>query len=180
MREFQLDQVWAPLVFDLLLRPRHETLHHSFPSFNLVSSHPLIAFHPSSSPSSTSLRQSSFFFFFAAGFFFVHSLLCSLTASLYVKFCLFFFLLERKSEAYKVPTPKAEWVAEWVSQNDEAVRQMPIWVGGISLLAVLVNRAISGIAPVSNASRFLSFRFYFILFCMDNLLVNLLHGHLCL
>lgn len=31
---------------------------------------------------------------------------------------------------------------------------MPIYVGGASLLAVLFNRAISGIAPVADASRY--------------------------
>ncbi|XP_051132654.1 retrovirus-related Pol polyprotein from transposon TNT 1-94 [Andrographis paniculata] len=47
---------------------------------------------------------------------------------------------------------KREWVAELVSKNDDVVRSMPITVGGLSLLAVLVNRAVSGIAPVADAS----------------------------
>ncbi|CAK9146261.1 unnamed protein product [Ilex paraguariensis] len=53
---------------------------------------------------------------------------------------------------YKGPKPKREWVADWVSRNDDAVRSLPIYVGGASLLAVLVNRSVSGIAPVADAS----------------------------
>ncbi|KAH9773567.1 protein COFACTOR ASSEMBLY OF COMPLEX C SUBUNIT B CCB4 [Citrus sinensis] len=36
--------------------------------------------------------------------------------------------------------------------NDDAVRSLPIYVGGASLLAVLFNRTVSGIAPVADAS----------------------------
>ncbi|KAL3501268.1 hypothetical protein ACH5RR_035717 [Cinchona calisaya] len=53
---------------------------------------------------------------------------------------------------YQGPKPKKEWVADWVSQNDDVVRSLPIYVGGLSLLAVLFNRAVSGIAPVADAS----------------------------
>ncbi|KAI5679124.1 hypothetical protein M9H77_10074 [Catharanthus roseus] len=53
---------------------------------------------------------------------------------------------------YRGPKPKREWVAEWVSKNDDFVRSLPIYVGGISLLAVLFNRTVSGIAPVADAS----------------------------
>ncbi|XP_027153679.1 protein COFACTOR ASSEMBLY OF COMPLEX C SUBUNIT B CCB4, chloroplastic [Coffea eugenioides] len=53
---------------------------------------------------------------------------------------------------YRGPKPKREWVADWVSQNNDVVRSLPIYVGGLSLLAVLVNRTISGIAPVADAS----------------------------
>lgn len=45
-----------------------------------------------------------------------------------------------------------EWVAKWVSKNDDLVRSLPIYVGGASLLAVLFNRTVSGIAPVADAS----------------------------
>ncbi|MBA0809186.1 hypothetical protein Gohar_024858, partial [Gossypium harknessii] len=55
--------------------------------------------------------------------------------------------------SYKGPKPGREWIADWVSKNDDAVRSMPIYFGGASLLAVLFNRAISGIAPVADASR---------------------------
>ncbi|KAK9675720.1 hypothetical protein RND81_11G026200 [Saponaria officinalis] len=48
--------------------------------------------------------------------------------------------------------PKRNRVAEWVAQNDDVARSLPIYVGGFSLLAVLVNRAVSGIAPVADAS----------------------------
>ncbi|KAE9454039.1 hypothetical protein C3L33_14058, partial [Rhododendron williamsianum] len=53
---------------------------------------------------------------------------------------------------YRGPKPRREWVADWVSRNDDAVRSLPIYVGAVSLLAVLINRGISGIAPVADAS----------------------------
>ncbi|XP_059655965.1 protein COFACTOR ASSEMBLY OF COMPLEX C SUBUNIT B CCB4, chloroplastic [Cornus florida] len=53
---------------------------------------------------------------------------------------------------YRGPKPKRDWVADWVSKNDDAVRSLPIYVGGFSLLAVLFNRTVSGIALVSDAS----------------------------
>ncbi|KAI3467439.1 hypothetical protein Pfo_024102 [Paulownia fortunei] len=53
---------------------------------------------------------------------------------------------------YQGPKPKREWVADWVSKNDDVVRSLPIYVGGVSLLAVLFNRTVSGIAPVADAS----------------------------
>nr|TKS05641.1 uncharacterized protein D5086_0000131160 [Populus alba] len=48
--------------------------------------------------------------------------------------------------------PKRDWAADWISNNDDTVRGFPIFVGGASLLAVLVNRAVTGIAPVADAS----------------------------
>ncbi|KAL2512917.1 cofactor assembly of complex C [Abeliophyllum distichum] len=54
---------------------------------------------------------------------------------------------------YRGPKPKREWVADWVSKNDDVVRSLPIYVGGISVLAVLFNRTVSGIAPVADTSR---------------------------
>lgn len=53
---------------------------------------------------------------------------------------------------YKGTPPKKDLIAEWVSKNDEFVRSLPVSVGGVSLLAVLFNRAVSGIAPVADAS----------------------------
>ncbi|KAL0364135.1 UNVERIFIED_CONTAM: protein COFACTOR ASSEMBLY OF COMPLEX C SUBUNIT B CCB4, chloroplastic [Sesamum angustifolium] len=53
---------------------------------------------------------------------------------------------------YQGPRPKREWVADWVSKNDDFVRSLPIYVGGASLFAVLFNRTVSGIAPVADAS----------------------------
>ncbi|KAI3730946.1 hypothetical protein L1987_62127 [Smallanthus sonchifolius] len=53
---------------------------------------------------------------------------------------------------YKGPMPKKQLIADWVSNNDDSVRSLPIYVGGISLLAVLFNRTASGIAPVADAS----------------------------
>ncbi|KAF6150112.1 hypothetical protein GIB67_035722 [Kingdonia uniflora] len=61
--------------------------------------------------------------------------------------------LEGGGEGYKGPKPKTDWVSNWVSKNDDIVRSFPIYVGGLSLLAVLLNRAVSGIAPVADASR---------------------------
>ncbi|EXB74736.1 hypothetical protein L484_011015 [Morus notabilis] len=53
---------------------------------------------------------------------------------------------------YRGPKPTKDWVADWVSKNDDLVRSLPIYVGGVSLLAVLFNRTLSGIAPVADAS----------------------------
>ncbi|KAK7309537.1 hypothetical protein RJT34_06343 [Clitoria ternatea] len=53
--------------------------------------------------------------------------------------------------SYRGPKPKRDLLADWVSQNDDALRPLPIYVGSASLFAVLLNRAISGIAPVANA-----------------------------
>lgn len=53
---------------------------------------------------------------------------------------------------YGGPKPTKDWVADWVSKNDDLVRSLPIYVGGVSLLAVLFNRTVSGIAPVADAS----------------------------
>lgn len=43
-------------------------------------------------------------------------------------------------------------MADWVSNNDGLARSLPIYAGGVSLLAVLANRAFSGVAPVADAS----------------------------
>ncbi|TKW06969.1 hypothetical protein SEVIR_7G275850v4 [Setaria viridis] len=48
--------------------------------------------------------------------------------------------------------PRQEWVEGWVRSNDTLVRSLPILVGGASLVAVLLNRAVSGIAAVADAS----------------------------
>lgn len=53
---------------------------------------------------------------------------------------------------YRGPKPKTNWVADWVSNNDDAVRSLPIYAGGVSLLAVLFNRTVSDIALVADAS----------------------------
>ncbi|KAK4760458.1 hypothetical protein SAY87_005351 [Trapa incisa] len=53
---------------------------------------------------------------------------------------------------YIGPKPKKDWAADWVLSNEATVRSLPIYVGGASLLAVLLNRAVSGIAPVADAS----------------------------
>ncbi|KAL5122356.1 Protein COFACTOR ASSEMBLY OF COMPLEX C SUBUNIT B CCB4, chloroplastic [Glycine soja] len=49
--------------------------------------------------------------------------------------------------SYRGPTPKRPFLADWVSQNDDLVRTLPIYVGSASLFAVLLNRSLSGIAP---------------------------------
>ncbi|KAL8256195.1 hypothetical protein R6Q59_031262 [Mikania micrantha] len=48
--------------------------------------------------------------------------------------------------------PRTEMIADWISKNDDSVRKLPIYVGGISLLGVLFNRTASGIAPVADAT----------------------------
>ncbi|WJX56924.1 Protein COFACTOR ASSEMBLY OF COMPLEX C SUBUNIT B ccb4, chloroplastic [Trifolium repens] len=53
--------------------------------------------------------------------------------------------------SFRSPKPKRDFLADWVSQNDDVVRPLPIYVGTASLFAVLFNRAISGIAPVADA-----------------------------
>lgn len=68
-------------------------------------------------------------------------------------------LLWTRKGGYKGPKPKKEWISNWVLNNDETVRSLPIYVGGVSLVAVLFNRTISGIAPVADASRWIFFRF---------------------
>ncbi|WCJ21745.1 cofactor assembly of complex C [Euphorbia peplus] len=55
-------------------------------------------------------------------------------------------------ERYRGPKPRRNVVEDWVSNNDDTVRSLPIYVGGASLLAVLFNRAVSGIPPVADAS----------------------------
>ncbi|CAN0925742.1 Protein COFACTOR ASSEMBLY OF COMPLEX C SUBUNIT B CCB4, chloroplastic [Linum grandiflorum] len=53
---------------------------------------------------------------------------------------------------YKALKPKQDFVPDLVSSNDDTFRSLPIYVGGASLVSVLVNRAVSGIAPVADAS----------------------------
>ncbi|XP_050236976.1 protein COFACTOR ASSEMBLY OF COMPLEX C SUBUNIT B CCB4, chloroplastic isoform X2 [Mercurialis annua] len=57
-----------------------------------------------------------------------------------------------KGHYYRGPKPNRNFVADWVKNNDSTVRTLPIYVGAASLLAVLINRAASGIAPVADAS----------------------------
>ncbi|RWW29705.1 hypothetical protein BHE74_00008062, partial [Ensete ventricosum] len=74
-------------------------------------------------------------------------------------------------EAYKGPRPRRDLVGDWVSNNNGLVRSLPIYVGGLSLLVVLLNRAFSGIALVTDASRYRSF--YFVNECFMSLCVCL-------
>ncbi|CAL0314025.1 unnamed protein product [Lupinus luteus] len=53
--------------------------------------------------------------------------------------------------SYRGPKPKRDFLADWVSQNDDVVRTSPIYIGSASLFAVLLNRTLSGIAPVADA-----------------------------
>jgi len=64
----------------------------------------------------------------------------------------------------RTPNPKRDFLPDWVSQNDDVVRPLPIYIGAVSLFAVLFNRTISGIAPVADAGRF-SFSLAFL--CSD-------------
>lgn len=63
-----------------------------------------------------------------------------------------------KEEAYKGPRPGTDLVGDWVANNDGLVRSLPIFVGGLSLLAVLLNRAFSNIALVTDGSRLVRLR----------------------
>ncbi|AAD39336.1 Hypothetical protein [Arabidopsis thaliana] len=58
----------------------------------------------------------------------------------------------QKPKTYEGPKPRKNLVADFISKNDDLVRSLPIYVGGASLLAVLFNRTVSGIAPVADAS----------------------------
>lgn len=53
---------------------------------------------------------------------------------------------------YRGPTPKKDFVQEWIYKNDNVIRTSPIYVGGLSLAAVLLNRTLSGISPIADAS----------------------------
>lgn len=79
--------------------------------------------------------------------------LFSISQSLYKYFFSQLSLQQKKNGSYKGPKPKRDWLGDWVSRNDDAVRSLPIYVGGFSLLAVLFNRTVSGIAPVADAGR---------------------------
>ncbi|KAL8137711.1 hypothetical protein V2J09_003712 [Rumex salicifolius] len=57
----------------------------------------------------------------------------------------------KQRDGYRGPQPKRDWVVDWVSNNDDVVRSLPIYVGGVALFAVLFNRTVSGIAPVADA-----------------------------
>ncbi|KAF7120191.1 hypothetical protein RHSIM_Rhsim13G0125100 [Rhododendron simsii] len=53
------------------------------------------------------------------------------------------------------PKLRRAWMVDMVSRNDDAVQNLPIYVDGISLLAVLINHDVSGIPPdVSRRSRY--------------------------
>lgn len=41
---------------------------------------------------------------------------------------------------------------DWVKSNEDAVRASPLVVGGVSVAALLLNRILSGVAPVADAS----------------------------
>ncbi|KAI4366086.1 hypothetical protein MLD38_022009 [Melastoma candidum] len=58
--------------------------------------------------------------------------------------------------ASRVPKPGKDLIGNWVRNNDGAARTLPIFVGTASLLAVLLNRTLSGIPPVADASSSLS------------------------
>ncbi|CAN8244924.1 unnamed protein product [Cochlearia groenlandica] len=63
-----------------------------------------------------------------------------------------FIIASSSSSSSQVPKPSRNLVADFVSKNDDSVRSLPIYVGGASLFSVLINRAVSGIAPVADAS----------------------------
>jgi hypothetical protein len=42
----------------------------------------------------------------------------------------------------------------WIQKNDAVVRNVPLVLGSVSMLGILINRSVSGIALVADASRF--------------------------
>jgi hypothetical protein len=68
----------------------------------------------------------------------------------------FFLFLQQEQRRSRALRPRQDWVEDWVRSNDTLVRGLSILVGGVSLVAVLLNRAVSGIAAVSDASRYSS------------------------
>ncbi|KAJ9554374.1 hypothetical protein OSB04_018419 [Centaurea solstitialis] len=72
--------------------------------------------------------------------------------SIYIYLSLIEASIGRSKGGYRGGRPKRELISEWISNNDDSVRSLPIYVGGISLFAVLFNRTVSGIAPVADAS----------------------------
>jgi hypothetical protein len=64
-----------------------------------------------------------------------------------------FLFLQQDQRHRRALQPRQEGVEDWVRSNDALVRGLPILVGGASLVAVLLNRAVSGIAAVADASR---------------------------
>lgn len=60
--------------------------------------------------------------------------------------------IKAEHNKYKGRTPKKDLVQEWISKNDNVIRTSPIYVGCLSLAAVILNRSLSGISPIADAS----------------------------
>ena len=45
-----------------------------------------------------------------------------------------------------------EFDSDWVKTNEDQVRASPLVVGGVSVALLLLNRLLSGVAPVADAS----------------------------
>ncbi|XP_057818665.1 protein COFACTOR ASSEMBLY OF COMPLEX C SUBUNIT B CCB4, chloroplastic isoform X3 [Cryptomeria japonica] len=54
---------------------------------------------------------------------------------------------------YRGPIPKKNIIEEWIWKNENVVRTSPIYVGCMSLAAIILNRSLSGISPIVDASR---------------------------
>ena len=48
-------------------------------------------------------------------------------------------------------SPESDPDADWVTSNSDAVRAAPLVAGGASVVALLLNRVLSGVAPVADA-----------------------------
>ncbi|XP_057818659.1 protein COFACTOR ASSEMBLY OF COMPLEX C SUBUNIT B CCB4, chloroplastic isoform X2 [Cryptomeria japonica] len=53
---------------------------------------------------------------------------------------------------YRGPIPKKNIIEEWIWKNENVVRTSPIYVGCMSLAAIILNRSLSGISPIVDAS----------------------------
>ncbi|XP_044490028.1 protein COFACTOR ASSEMBLY OF COMPLEX C SUBUNIT B CCB4, chloroplastic-like [Mangifera indica] len=60
--------------------------------------------------------------------------------------------LQSQKKSYQGPKPSKDWAADCSTNNDDIIRSLPIYVRGVSLLAVLFNGTVSDIAPVADAS----------------------------
>lgn len=65
----------------------------------------------------------------------------------------FFIWFFEQKKSYQGPKPSKDWAADCSTNNDDIIRSLPIYVRGVSLLAVLFNGTVSDIAPVADASR---------------------------
>ncbi|KAH9301517.1 hypothetical protein KI387_013100, partial [Taxus chinensis] len=59
---------------------------------------------------------------------------------------------KEKEKKYRGPLPKNDVIEEWIRKNDTVARTAPVYAGCASLAAILLNRSLSGISPIADAS----------------------------